>query len=34
MSDPVGRRDYVAAGPLALIIGCGGMGMSVARALG
>lgn len=34
MSDPLGRRDYVAAGPIALIVGCGGMGMSVARALG
>ena len=34
MSNPVGRQDYLAAGPVALIIGCGGMGMSVARALG
>ncbi len=34
MSDPVGRGDYIAAGPVALIVGCGGMGMSVARALG
>ena len=34
MSDPLGRSDYVAAGPFALIVGCGGMGMSVARALG
>lgn len=34
MSDPIGRRDYLATGPLALIVGCGGMGMSVARALG
>ncbi|MGE3693263.1 MAG: SDR family NAD(P)-dependent oxidoreductase [Novosphingobium sp.] len=34
MSDPLGRKDYVAAGPIAVIIGCGGMGMSVARALG
>ena len=34
MSDPLGRGDYVAEGPVALIIGCGGMGMSVARALG
>lgn len=34
MSDPLGRKDYVAAGPLALVVGCGGMGMSVARTLG
>ncbi len=34
MSDVVARTDYLASGPLALIVGCGGMGMSLARALG
>lgn len=34
MSGVLQRGDYLASGPVALIIGCGGMGMSVARALG
>ena len=34
MSDPNDRSDYIASGPVALIVGCGGMGMAVSRALG
>lgn len=34
MSEVLARTDYLASGPLALIVGCGGMGMSLARALG
>jgi NAD(P)-dependent dehydrogenase (short-subunit alcohol dehydrogenase family) len=34
MSDYVERTAYYAAAPVALVIGCGGLGTSVARALG
>jgi NAD(P)-dependent dehydrogenase (short-subunit alcohol dehydrogenase family) len=34
MSDYVERTAYYAAAPLALVIGCGGLGTSIARALG
>lgn len=34
MSEFVERRAYLASAPLALVIGCGGLGTSIARALG
>src|SRR5579872_4645583 len=34
MNEFVERRPYFAEGPIALIIGCGDMGMACARALG
>lgn len=34
MSEPAGRLSYITEAPLALVIGCGGLGLSIARALG
>lgn len=34
MTDFVERTSYIADGPVALVIGCGGLGSSIARALG